>query len=136
VNTIPQLTERRRQLLRVIVQEYVEAAKPIGSETIVAKHQLGVSPATVRNEMAVLEQLGLIRQTHTSAGRVPSDEGYRYYVEHLLEEPMLSIEEERMIRHQFHQVQLALDEWMRLTASIMARTALARLDYRAAGVLE
>ncbi len=125
MNTIPQLTERRRQLLRVIVQEYVDAAKPVGSETIVAKHQMGISPATVRNEMAVLEQLGLIRQTHTSAGRLPSDEGYRYYVEHLLEEPMLSADEERMIRHQFHQVQLALDEWMRLTASIMARTTLA-----------
>jgi heat-inducible transcriptional repressor len=125
VNTIPQLTERRRQLLRVIVQEYVEMARPVGSETIVVKHNMGVSPATVRNEMAVLEQLGLIRQTHTSAGRVPSDEGYRYYVEHLLEEPVLSAEEERTIRHQFYQVQLELDEWMRLSAAIMARTALA-----------
>jgi heat-inducible transcriptional repressor len=120
---MPELTERRRMILRVVVQEYVEGARPVGSETIAAKYQLGVSPATVRNELAVLEQLGLIHQLHTSAGRVPSEEGYRYYVEHLMEEPPLSTEEQRTIEHQFHQVQLELNEWMRLTVSIMARVA-------------
>jgi len=119
VSTIPRLTERRRQILSLIVQEYVAGAKPVSSDAV-ARHQLGVSSATVRNEMAMLEQLGLIRQLHTSAGRVPSDEGYRYYVEHLMEEPVLSSEEQRMIRHQFHQVQLELNEWMRLTAAVMA----------------
>jgi len=123
VSTIPDLTERRQRILRVVVQEYVAEARPVGSETIVARHQLGVSAATVRNELAVLEQLGLISQLHTSAGRVPSDEGYRYYVEHLMEEPVLTAEEQRTIHHQFHQVQLELNEWMRLTAAIMARAA-------------
>jgi len=123
VSTIPDLTERRQQILRVVVHEYVAGARPVGSETIVARHQLGVSAATVRNELAVLEQLGLISQLHTSAGRVPSDEGYRYYVEHLMEEPVLSAEEQRTIHHQFHQVQLEFNEWMHLTAAIMARAA-------------
>jgi heat-inducible transcriptional repressor len=123
MGTIPDLTERRQQILRVLIQEYVAGARPVGSETIVSRHPVGVSAATVRNELAVLEQLGLIEQQHTSAGRVPSDEGYRYYVEHLMQEPVLAPEEQRTIDHQFHQVQLELNEWMRLTAAIMARAA-------------
>jgi heat-inducible transcriptional repressor len=123
VGAIPDLTERRQQILRVVIHEYIAGARPVGSETLVARHQLGVSAATVRNELAVLEQLGLIHQLHTSAGRVPSDEGYRYYVEHLMEEPVLSSEEQRTIDHQFHQVQLELNEWMHLTAAIMSRAA-------------
>jgi heat-inducible transcriptional repressor len=123
MSTMPELTERRRLILRVVVQEYIEGVRPVGSETIAARSQLGVSSATVRNELAVLEQLGLIHQLHTSAGRVPSEEGYRYYVEHLMEEPVLSAEEQRTIEHQFHQVQLELNEWMRLTVAVMARAA-------------
>jgi heat-inducible transcriptional repressor len=78
------LTERRSALLNLIVEEYVNTALPVGSKYIVGKHDMQVSPATVRLEMARLEDDGFISQPHTSAGRVPSDKGYRYYVESLM----------------------------------------------------
>ena len=77
--------------------------------------------ATVRNEMASLEEEGLLFQPHTSAGRIPTDLGYRYFVEHLMLESALSLDEQRQIRHQFYQVQHQLDEWVRLTASVLSR---------------
>jgi heat-inducible transcriptional repressor len=78
------LTDRRSALLNLIVEEYVNTALPVGSQYIVRKHDMPVSPATVRLEMARLEDEGYINQPHTSAGRVPSDKGYRYYVESLM----------------------------------------------------
>jgi heat-inducible transcriptional repressor len=80
------LTDRRSTLLNLIVEEYVDTALPVGSKYIVAKHDMPVSSATVRLEMARLEDEGYISQPHTSAGRVPSDKGYRYYVESLMAE--------------------------------------------------
>ena len=80
------LTERRSALLNLIVQDYVDTALPVGSKALVSKHQMDVSPATIRIEMAHLEEGGYISQPHTSAGRVPSDKGYRYYVETLMSE--------------------------------------------------
>ena len=80
------LNERRSALLNLIVEEYVDTALPVGSKYIVGKHHMPVSPATVRLEMARLEEEGFITQPHTSAGRVPSDKGYRYYVEALMAE--------------------------------------------------
>src|SRR3990172_3554883 len=74
------LTDRRQQLLQLIVDEYVTTAQPVGSSAIVDKYRLPFSPATVRNEMARLEEEGYISQPHTSAGRVPTDRGYRYYL--------------------------------------------------------
>jgi len=82
---------------------------------------MNFSSATVRHELAGLEEAHLIYQPHTSAGRVPTDLGYRFFVEHLMEESALSLEEQRLIRHQFYQVQDQLDQWVRLTASVMAR---------------
>jgi heat-inducible transcriptional repressor len=84
---------------------------------------LGVSSATIRNEMAYLEELGYMAQPHTSAGRVPTEKGYRYFVERLMRESQLGMEEQRTIRHQFHQVGVDLEQWMRLAASVLARTA-------------
>jgi heat-inducible transcriptional repressor len=75
----------------------------------------------VRNELAGLEEANLIHQPHTSAGRVPTDLGYRFFVEHLMQESALSLDEQRLIRHMFYQVQDQLDQWVRLTASVMAR---------------
>lgn len=75
------LTERRSALLNLIIDEYVSTALPVGSQYVVRKHHVPYSPATVRLEMARLEEEGYIVQPHTSAGRVPSDKGYRYYVE-------------------------------------------------------
>lgn len=73
--------ERKRRVLRAIVDDYIHTAEPVGSRTVARKYDLGVSPATIRNEMADLEDMGYLEQPHTSAGRVPSDKGYRYYVD-------------------------------------------------------
>lgn len=114
------LTDRRSSLLNLIVEEYVETALPVGSKYIVSKHQMPVSPATVRLEMARLEEEGFIMQPHTSAGRVPSDKGYRYYVEALMAEDNLPFEERQTIRHQFHQTERAMEQWFQLAAAVLA----------------
>src|SRR5207247_6491958 len=115
------LSQRKQQILRTLVEEYIYTATPVASETLVRKYRLPFSSATVRNELAGLEEAHLIYQPHTSAGRVPTDLGYRYFVEYLMEESALSLDEQRRIRHQFYQVQDQLDQWVRLTASVMAR---------------
>ena len=116
------LTERRAQVLRLIVADYIDSATPIGSEQIVRRHRLEISPATIRNEMARLEEDGFISHPHTSAGRVPSDLGYRYFVEMLMDEPSVSTDEQRRILHQFHQASLELSEQLRLAASVLAQS--------------
>jgi heat-inducible transcriptional repressor len=116
------LTERRAQILRLIVADYIDTATPIGSEQIVKRHSLELSPATIRNEMARLEEEGYITHPHTSAGRVPADLGYRYYVEVLMEEPNVSNEERLRILHQFHQSTSEVSEWLRLAASVLAQS--------------
>ncbi len=115
------LSQRKQQILRALVEEYIHSATPVASETLVRKYALSFSSATVRHELAGLEEAHLIYQPHTSAGRVPTDLGYRYFVEYLMEESALSLDEQRLIRHQFYQVQDQLDQWVRLTASVMAR---------------
>ena len=116
------LTDRRSALLNLIVEEYVDTALPVGSKYIVGKHQMGVSPATVRLEMARLEDEGFITQPHTSAGRVPSDKGYRYYVESLMSEESIPFEERETIRHQFHQAERAMEQWFQLAAAVLAHS--------------
>src|SRR6202043_111660 len=115
------LSPRKQQILRALVEEYIHTATPVASETLVRKYGLNFSSATVRHELAGLEEAMLIYQPHTSAGRVPTDLGYRYFVEYLMRESALSLAEQRLIRHQFYQVQDQLDQWVRLTASVMAR---------------
>src|ERR671936_1813050 len=80
-----ELTPRQREILRGVVEEYVATGQPVGSKTLVARTRLAVAPSTVRNELAELERLGLLTHPHTSAGRVPTERGYRYYVDRLLE---------------------------------------------------
>ncbi|GGF31710.1 heat-inducible transcription repressor HrcA [Marmoricola endophyticus] len=89
--------ERRLAVLRAIVQDYVATKEPVGSKTLVERHSLGVSPATIRNDMAVLEEEGLIAQPHTSAGRVPTDAGYRVFVDRLSQVKPMSAAERRAI---------------------------------------
>jgi heat-inducible transcriptional repressor len=115
-----ELTDRQRSVLRAVVEDYVTSAVPVGSKALVNRYRLGVSPATVRSAMAELEAMGLLTHPHTSAGRVPSDLGYRLYVESLMRESELDRTDQLMIRHQFAQVQLTSDEWLRLAASILA----------------
>ncbi len=115
------LSPRKQQILRALVEEYIHNATPVASETLVRKYKLPFSSATVRHELAGMEEANLIHQPHTSAGRVPTDLGYRYFVEHLMQESALALDEQRLIRHLFYQVQDQLDQWVRLTASVMAR---------------
>lgn len=116
------ISDRQRAILSIIIEEYVTSARPVASEQIVNNYKLAVSSATVRNDMADLERAGLIVQPHTSAGRIPTDRGYRYFVTNLMHPASLSLDEQRKIRHQFHQVELDAEEWVRLAASVLART--------------
>lgn len=116
-----ELTERQRYLLTLIIHEYVQNAKPVGSKYLVNEFGLGLSSATVRNELSFLDELGFLRQPHTSAGRVPTEEGYRYFVSHLLQNTELPLPVRHMIAHQFYQMPYDVDQWMRLAASILAQ---------------
>jgi heat-inducible transcriptional repressor len=82
-----ELNERKMKILQAIIGDYLSTAEPVGSRTISKNYDLGISPATIRNEMSDLEELGFIVQPHTSAGRIPSDKGYRYYVDSLVKLP-------------------------------------------------
>lgn len=94
------MDERKKNILHAIIQDYVGTAEPVGSRTIARKYDLGVSSATIRNEMADLEEMGFIEQPHTSSGRVPSDKGYRYYVDFLMKKMDIPLPEQKFIQGQ------------------------------------
>lgn len=112
-------TDRRLEILRAIVDEYVQTQEPVGSKVIAEKNSLGISPATIRNEMAVLEEEGLITQPHTSAGRIPTDLGYRLFVDKLATVKPLSNAERRAIET-FLQEANDLDELLKRSAKLLA----------------
>jgi heat-inducible transcriptional repressor len=114
------LTPRSEIILKSIISWYIERATPVSSQNLVHDYGLGISSATVRNEMAYLEQEGYIIRPHTSAGSIPSDKGYRFYVGSL-DQTSLPVSEQRMIGHLFHQVEGRMDEWLSLAATIIAR---------------
>jgi heat-inducible transcriptional repressor len=117
------LTDRQELILGLVVRHFIETGIPIGSSTLVNQYDLGVSSATVRNELAALGEMGYLAQLHTSAGRIPTELGYRYFVQKLLGDFRLPMDEQQMIRHQFHQARLELGQWMRLAAAILARAS-------------
>ena len=114
------LSFRTEKVLKSIVGQYIVRATPVPSQSIIKDYELKVSPATIRNEMAYLEQEGYITRCHPSAGSIPSDKGYRYYVESL-SDIELPLAEQRLIRHLFHQIERELEEWLRLTAKLLAQ---------------
>jgi len=114
------LSSRAETILKSIVGQYITRATPVPSQSIINDYELKVSPATIRNEMAHLAQEGYITRYHPSAGSVPSDKGYRYYVESLSDID-LPLTEQRLIRHLFHQVEKKLEEWLRLGATLLAQ---------------
>jgi len=120
---LDRLTERQDRILDFVVREYVDTATPVASKTIVRRRDLGVSSATVRGEMAHLETLGYLTHPHTSAGRIPTAMGYQYFVEYLMEEATLPLIERRMIEHQFHQVDMEVEHWMKLAGAILTSKA-------------
>ncbi len=111
---------RTQSILRAVIEEYVLTAQPVGSQALVERYRLGVSSATVRHVLAELETAGLLTHPHTSAGRIPTDSGYRYYVESIVDSDPLPPVEQLMIRHQFGQVEFASEHWFRLAATTLA----------------
>lgn len=120
---LPELTTRQEKVLSFIVRAYTETPEPISSKHVHTNADLGVSPATIRNEMAVLEELGYITAPHTSAGRVPTENGYRYFVSRLLNHSTLTEAEKNHITIKFQSLPTVTEGWMRAAASILARTA-------------
>lgn len=116
-----EISERQQAILKTVVEDFVITANPVPSERVVGRSGLKVSSATVRNEMMELEEKGLLTHPHTSSGRVPTDLGYRYYLEHLMTEVGLTYAEQQTIIHQFHQVESEVDEWGPLAAAITAQ---------------
>jgi len=114
------LTERQRFILALVVHEYARTAAPVGSRHLVEQYRLDMSSATIRNELAALTEQGYLRQPHTSAGRVPTEEGYRFFVGRLLQETVLPETLRQTISHQFHQMRHDVDQWMKLAASVLA----------------
>ena len=115
-----ELTERQKTLLLLIIRDYIESAQPVGSKRLVQHYRINLSSATIRNEMAALTEMGYLRQPHTSAGRVPTEEGYRYFVSQMMNQAELPESVQATISHQFHQSQPDVDQWMTLAASILA----------------
>jgi heat-inducible transcriptional repressor len=120
---IRDLSPRQELLLRLIVREYVDTTGAVASRTLVDHYDLNFSPATVRNEMARLEEMGFLLQPHTSAGRVPTDAGFRYFVQRLMTESALPQPEQLTIAHQFYQAREHIEEWMPLASSVLAKAA-------------
>ena len=115
------LDKRKAYILATVVYEYIATAEPVGSQTLTQKYHLGVSSATVRNEMAELEASGYLVQPHTSAGRVPSDAGYRTYVDQLMEPEELGLEDRRRIRDELHDASRELDDIIDSTTRLLGR---------------
>ncbi|RPJ21141.1 MAG: heat-inducible transcription repressor HrcA [Chloroflexi bacterium] len=117
---MPELTERQKTLLLLIIRDYIESAQPVGSKRLAEHYHINLSTATIRNEMSALTEMGYLRQPHTSAGRVPSEEGYRYFVSQLMNQAELPETVQATISHQFYQSRADIDQWMTLAASILA----------------
>jgi heat-inducible transcriptional repressor len=120
---LPELTRRQENILGFVVRSYTESHKPVSSQQIAEQAKLQVSSATIRNELATLEDLGYIAQPHTSAGRIPTENGYRYFVKHLINNGDLSRSDQSRISVRLESSPLASEAWMRTAASALARTA-------------
>jgi heat-inducible transcriptional repressor len=115
------LSERQKLILALIVKDHIENAQPVGSKVLVERYNLDFSSATVRNEMMALSEMGYLRQPHTSAGRVPTEAGYRYFVRQLMVHTEVPANVQRTITHQFYQAGTDIEQWMRLAASVLAQ---------------
>ncbi|HEY5903389.1 MAG TPA: heat-inducible transcriptional repressor HrcA [Anaerolineales bacterium] len=115
-----ELSERQKSLLLLVIRDYIDTAQPVASKHMVERYRLDLSSATVRNEMSALTEMGYLRQPHTSAGRVPTEEGYRMFVAEMMNQAELPEPVQQMIKHQFHQSRPDVDQWMTLAASVLA----------------
>lgn len=117
---MPELTDRQIRILRSIIEEYIETAEPVGSNSLEKKYELGVSPATIRNEMVRLTDMGYLKQPHTSAGRVPSKSAFKFYVQEMMQEKQLSVADEVAAKEQVWEARFDLDKLMRETVKTLA----------------
>jgi len=120
MNSKQNLTEREDLILQAVVHTFITDAEPVGSRSIVKRYNLDFSAATVRNVMADLEETGYLEQLHTSSGRVPTDAGYRYYVDHLMRVQKLTLQERARIEEDLSQQLSDADEVMRQTSQLLA----------------
>ena len=116
-----ELTEREKSILRYVIHQFILTANPVGSRNLSKKYNVGFSPATVRNIMSDLEESGFLGHPHTSAGRVPTDLGYRFYVNSLMEEPFLTQGEVDYIESHFDQLNTDTDEILKVTSNILSK---------------
>lgn len=118
-----QLSSRQDQILKAIIEEYIATAQPVGSETLDKKHNMGVSPATIRNEMVRLTDMKFLIQPHTSAGRTPTPTALKYYVEHLMKTKDISVAEEVAVKEKVWDYRQEVDKLLReMTKVLAART--------------
>ncbi len=122
-HTLQPLSRRQEEILTHIIESYTDNPEPVSSRYLQDVCDLGISSATIRNEMAVLEERGLIRAPHTSAGRVPTESGYRYFVRRLMKPGALTVAEKNRITESMRMPPAATEQWMRLAATLLARTA-------------
>ncbi len=115
------LTERQRQILSAIVDDYIRSAEPVGSRSISKRGNVGFSPATIRNEMSDLEEMGYLEQPHTSAGRIPSHKGYRYYVDHLMHYNQLPLQDIDMLKQFFAEKMQEMERTIQHVAQILSQ---------------
>lgn len=115
------LNERKKKILQIIIEDYISSAEPVGSRIIARKHDLGLSPATIRNEMSDLELLGYLEQPHTSAGRIPSAQAYRFYVDALIEPGTLTDNDMALIDGWYNERRRNIDDIFQSTAKILSR---------------
>lgn len=115
------LNERKKKILQIIIEDYISSAEPVGSRTIARKYDLGLSPATIRNEMSDLELLGYLEQPHTSAGRIPSAQAYRFYVDALIEPGTLTDNDTALIDGWYNERRRNIDDIFQSTAKILSR---------------
>jgi len=114
------LDNRKKKILQAIVDEYINTAEPVSSGTISQNHGLDFSSATIRNEMAELEKSGYLAKTHTSSGRVPSEKGYRFYVDELLKDDNISLEEIKYIKDRLETKVTELEELTKITTNTLS----------------
>lgn len=115
------LNEREKNILRYVIQQFVLTASPVGSRNITKKYHLGISPATVRNIMSDLEESGFIDHPHTSAGRVPTDKGYRFYVDSLMELQHIGLQEKRFIHSELESQKYETEDLLKIVSGLLSR---------------
>ena len=120
------LDDRKKRILQAVVQDYISSAEPVGSRTLARKYDLGVSSATIRNEMADLEMLGYLEHIHTSSGRIPSSKGYRLYVDSLLPVQPMSEEEKAVINKWYQNKVQQVDQVFQETAKLISKMTRSR----------